>query len=133
MSNVPNQDHGDGTSNSCLEHAKEYVQAAARDAVRIVPIAAEYIPSDTKYGFSDSRKAGHDLIEHGIPYAAGAVCGFGYGASEAVVVTLATPITTIFGLGVGLGAWVSSMFCPAEAVAEGDNGIAAELPVAPVP
>ena len=132
MSNVPNQDHGDDTSNSCLEHAKEYLQAAARDAVRIVPIAAEYIPTDTKCGFSDSRKAGYDLIEHGIPYAAGAVCGFGYGAIEAVVVTLATPVTAIFGLGVGLGTWVGGMFCPAEAVAEGDNGIAAELPVVPV-
>ena len=108
------------------------MQAAAREAIRIVPIAAEYIPADTQYGFSDSRKTGYDLIEHGIPYAAGVVCGFGYGAIEAVVVALTTPVTTIVGLSIGFGAWVGDMFCPAKAVAECDNRIAAELPVVPV-
>ena len=125
MTNAHEQNSGDGTSR--VAHTKGCLGRAARNAVRIVPIAAEFIPTDTKRGFGDGYEAVNGLAEH-IPYAVGATAGFAYGAVESVVSAVAVPAMML----VGLGAWVYDKFCPAEAVAEGAgaNEIAAELPIA---
>jgi hypothetical protein len=71
--------------------------------------AAKYVPTATRCGFKDGRKMGNNAIEN-LPYVVGAVTGFTFGASEAIIELAAKPTNALFGLGVGLGSWVHQQF-----------------------
>ena len=78
---------------------------------------AKYVPTATRCGFKDGRKMGNDPIEN-MPYVVGAVAGFSFGVSEAIVELTDTPAKVLFGLGVGLGSWVHHQLCEDEDAGE---------------
>ena len=64
---------------------------------------ATHIPQAARDGFEAGRRDGQDFVT-GPPYAAGATVGFAFGASQAIVGVLATPVNSLVRLG-RLGDW----------------------------
>ena len=86
------------------DRAAPHITRAVAETARISRRVSEKLPEDAKLGFVVGHKAGNDAVIHGVPYAAGATVGFGFGAIEAVVGLLAKPANYLLGIGVGLAA-----------------------------
>ena len=81
------------------------IQKSLKTSVEKVKVAGRKVvaklPESTVQGFHDGRRHGRKFVEEGIPFGAGCAVGFGYGASEAIVGLLATPVNVL----VGWAAW----------------------------
>jgi hypothetical protein len=87
--------------NKMRDRTTPQVAVVVAKTKRVSRKIVEHVPADTKQGFADGRQAGNDLISD-LPYLAGAAVGFVYGAGEAVVGALATPVSNVF-------AWARSL------------------------